>query len=214
MSLFTFVHHLDRHTQRRRRSRDSLSVDSGRGDLRSAPLGRLHEAVLSISLDCAAAPRCGCLWALPGCPARPHSRRLWSGRCDLRSGLRSSIPDGQARCCRRVVPHNGSRCRTSSPVLGTNMVPLMAVSIVMIICSSCFQVSFFIAFHFSLFPFHYSLFTRKGPQPFSLNLRHPGLRYHCCRRRCCCRCCRRCYPRVPHSSSCRGSPRTPRPSAG
>ena len=118
MSLFTFVHHLDRHTQRRRRSRDSLSVDSGRGDLRSAPLGRLHEAVLSISLDCAAAPRCGCLWALPGCPARPHSRRLWSERCDLRSGLRSSIPAGQARCCRRVVPHNGSRCRTSSPVLG------------------------------------------------------------------------------------------------
>ena len=101
-----------------RRSRGSPSGDSGRGDQRSVPLGRLHEAVLTISLDCAAAPRCGCRWAHPGCPARPHSRHLSSGHCGLRSELRSSIPDGQARCCRRVVPHNGSRCRTSSPVLG------------------------------------------------------------------------------------------------
>ena len=101
-----------------RRSRGSPSGDSGRGDQQSVRGGSAGVAVRATVGVMLSVPRCGCRWALPGCPARPHSRRLWSGHCGLRSELRSSIPAGQARCCRRVVPHNGSRCRTSSPVLG------------------------------------------------------------------------------------------------
>ncbi len=81
-------------------------------------LGRLHEAVLTISADCTAVPRYACRQVALGCPAHPRSRRLSSGRCVLCSGLQPSIPDDQALSSRCVAPHNGSRCRTSSPACG------------------------------------------------------------------------------------------------
>ena len=98
------------------RSRGSLSSDSGRGDLQSAPWGRRHEAVLLVSADCTAVPRYACRQVALGCPVRPRSRRQSSGRCDLRSGHQPSIPDDLARCSHCVAPHNGSRCHSSSLV--------------------------------------------------------------------------------------------------